>query len=311
MPEGLRTAGHPVADCPQNQLFQLTYDVLAEQAAIPVASADQLIGTWVSDDFLPVAAGIFIPVYEVLEIGPGDAEGEVRIVQHLMRTADPAEMWFGEGGMMPPVDVAAAGRFAVYGDHAAVLAGPGKLEPRRVRYFDFPIEGERTTGLAMRMRMGAFLQTRPIDVRTSGERLVFTFFDRASPKAMRVMTYRKRADHLPRAAILMAILGEMSSIHFHCMMQAIEGPRPAFAAALGDVSMARFLAGLEEGYEVGLEMEELRRSMSPEMPAADRKALGEQFMALGEKNRALFESGPLAPLTVIARDPAKVGCVYP
>ena len=297
-----------VFDCPADQMMQFAYDYLAAKEALPVRAADDLVGTWVSDEFLGVVAGVFIPVFEVLEISPGQEEGEVRIVQQVLRYSDPAETWFGENGMMPPVDVAAAGRFAVYGDHTAALAEPGRLEPRRIRYFDFPIEGDRYTGLAMRMQMGSFQQTRPITVRTNGDRLVFELFDRMSPDGERLMTYRRRDPRFPRAAMLMIIAGEISASHFHCLMQAMEGPRPAFEAALGDVSLDRFLAGLEDAMAIGTEMESLRKAMSPDMSEADRKARGNEFLELAERNRALFEEGPLAPLRKIAEDPGTIGC---
>lgn len=297
-----------ILDCPANQIMQFAYDFAAERDATAVVSADQLVGTWVSDDILGIVSGLFIPVYEVFEISPGAADGEVTIVQKLFRYADPAEMLFSAGLQMPPVDVVAAGRIATYGEHVAVLAKPGQLEPRRVRYYDFPIEGDRYTGLAMKLRMASFLQTQPIDIRSDGTRLVIELFDRLSPGGSRIMTFRRRDPASPDRALKLIVLAEIAASHFHCLMEATEKPSAAFLEALGQVRAEDFFRAVDTAYAYGLEMQEVRAKLTLNAQQAEREAARGRFLEIAEKNRALFESGPLNPLTKSAASGAPLGC---
>lgn len=303
IPEGDR-----VRDCPAKQIMQFAYDFAAAKAAKPVVSVDQMAGTWVSDDILGMVVGLFIPVYELLEVTPGSAEGEVSIVQKLLRYGDPAEMYFADNYNMPPVDVVAAGRIATYGNHIAVLASPGQLEPRRVRYHDFPIEGDRYTGLAMKLRMASFLQTRPISVRTDGTRLVFEFFDRMSPGGKRLMSFRRREPDTPDRALKIIILGEVSASHFNCLMEAMERPSEGYLKGLGGVSIDAFHQAIDTAFANAMELRELQAKLRSDRPKSERDALRDRLIELMDKHTALVKDGPLTPLVTAAESGTPFGC---
>ncbi len=303
-------ARETLLDCPADQYLQFSYDVSAVRDAVPVERVDQLVGTWASDEFLAVASGLFVPVYEILEIAAGEPPGEITIVQKLYRYADPATTWFRDDFKIPPVDVIAAGRISTYGEHRLILADPGSLEPRRARYFDFPIEGDRNTSLRMKLQFAPFIQTDPIKIGTNGERLVFEFFDRFAPGAKRTMTFRKREPATQRQALYVILLAEESSVHFHCFMQAIEGPSPALAAALGDTPVADFRSALEAAFSMAVDLEQLRLSLDEDRTKAEMKALGKKYLAKSEELRAFFADGPLAAIRATAegRSGVSLGC---
>jgi len=296
-------------DCPTGLMFQFVFDVAADRNATPVAAASDLIGTWVSDDILGVVTGIFIPVYEVLEIAPGETADEVVILQKLVRANDATE-WFTAGGAPDGVDVVAAGRIATYGEHRAVLTGPGQLKPRRVRYFDFPIESDRSVGLAMKSRMMSFERTDAIAVRGDGERLVFELFERLAD-GKRAMTFRRRRPESPENALLMALVGEISMSKFHCFLEAMERPTPAFQAALGDFPADDFFAALREAFRLYGEYNAMIAKMRGDLSAEERSALGDRIIATTTAASAMFKEGPLTVLQREARSEAPFGCVNP
>jgi|GEM_PF-2740398 len=268
-----------VLDCPADQMRQLVCDVTAANEATAVTSAEQLLGTWVSDDVLGIYAGIYIPVYEILEISPGAQEGEVRIEQMLYRANDPAR-WFGDkGNPIPPVEMPAAGRIATYGAHVAAIGRSGLLEPRAVHYFDFPVEGDRSVGLAMKARMMSFQQMGPIGTRTDGGRLVFEVPDRLTPNGQRIMTFRQRETGLPEAALQIVLLGEQSMVKFPCFLEALDSETPAFRSALGSYSKTEFLDALRDRFQKSVELSAMQAKLGTDLPEAERTELRDKIKA--------------------------------
>lgn len=243
----LTLPGVKVEGCSKEQLMQLVFDHRAARLAENVTDPAKMFGTWVSDNVLGVWGGMFIPVYEVLVIDAGEVPDEVRVTQKLLRAYDPAN-WYGYGSaeIEGAIDIMSEGRIATYGEHIVRLARAGELHPRKVRYFDFPIETDRGTSLAMKSQYMSFESIHPIAVRTDGERLVFEFFDRMVPGGNRVMSFQRRAAHLPEIAVLLAWVGEISMMNFHCLLEAMDRPTPAFLAAMGELPADLFYVGIKE-----------------------------------------------------------------
>jgi len=301
-------SGEDIMGCPADQAMQFVFDVKALREGVEVESAEKLIGTWVSDDVLMVVTGLFIPVYEVLEISRSETSGEVRIVQKVLRAFDPATWFNSDTNIIPPIDVVAAGRIATYGEHIAALREPGKLEPRKVRYHDFPLESERNTSLVMKSRLMSFSQTRPIEVASSGDRLVFQVADRLARKGNRVMTFRKRRPDLPESALLMALVGEISLSKFHCFLEAMETPNAAFTNSLGNHSEAEFHASLRTMMDLVGEREALFEQVQAEEDESKRGALENDIKALLTKQRQMMEAGPIQGLVQEASRDKPFGC---
>lgn len=294
-------------DCSPSEMGQLVFDFGAADRAEDVVSTDQLIGTWVSDNVLAVYAGLFISVYEVLTVSPGSVEGEVNITQSLIRAVDPAED-LGAGYRPVALDVVAAGRIATYGEHSAVLAEAGKLSPSRVRYHEFPLETDRNSSLAMKTGYMSFLSSLPIGVRTDGERLVFTLVERMAPGGQRIMTFRKRGDGLPEIAMLMAAVGNISMVRFHCLLEAMDRPTEAWRAALGETNQADFFAALRESDRLSIERLRINTRMRSAQTKEERQALTDTFRNISLKRAELMETGPLLILRREAQSGAPFGC---
>lgn len=302
-------SGESVVNCPADQALQLVVDYTATRDATAIQNVDQLIGTWVSDDVLAIYAGIFIPVYEVLVIEPSTDGTGVEVTQQLIRAYDP-KTWFEDpSSLVGVVDVEAAGRIATYGSHLLELTKPGQLAPRRVRYFDFPIESDRNTALAMKRRYMTFLQSTPIRVRTNGDRLVFEIFDRLSPGGERVMTFRKRAAGLPEISMLIAWLGEQRMAHFHCFLEAMDRPSKAFTDALGDVTPAEFFVAMRQANALAEENERLMVNLNAtDLGEEARKTLTEKVKANLAAIRTMFDGPALKVLVTQAASGAPFGC---
>lgn len=307
-PAGGSPTREDIMGCPADQAMQFVFDVNALRKGVKVESAEDLIGTWVSDDVLMIVTGLFIPVYEVLEISKSETPGEVRIIQKVLRANDPATWFKSDTNTIPPIDVVAAGRIAIYGEHIAALGEPGQLEPRKIRYHDFPIESERNTGLMMKTRLMSFSQTRPIEVATTGDRLVFQLFDRFAPKGSRVMTFRKRRPDFPESALLMALIGEISLSKFHCFLEAMEAPSAAFTKSLGGHSEAEFHASLRAMERLVSEREKIFEQMQTEEDENKRNALTDDVKALLAKQRQMIEAGPIQGLFHEAGNHEPFGC---
>lgn len=298
-----------VADCPSGHLMQLVYDASAEKNAKPVKSVDELVGTWISDDVLAIYAGLFIPVYEVLVIAPADGEGAVSVTHKLVRAFDPAEWAADPSSVYGGYKVTAAGRIATYGVHLLKLDRPGQLVPRDITYFDFPVEMDRNTGLAMKRRFMSFLQPTPIDAAIHGQTLILTTFDRMATGGSRFMSFRKRGDGIPESAMLAALVGEFSMSKFHCFAEAMDTPTPAFTAALGDVGRTDFFAALREAARLSDESTRLLADFNdPLLSKSKQRKINEQVRTNTEALFALIETGPLKVLQAQSKRPDPFGC---
>ena len=298
-----------IADCPSKNLNQFVYDVAAHKYAKPVNSLDELLGTWISDDVLGIYAGVFISVYEVLVITPGDGDGMIRVTHKLIRAYDPADWAADVSSAYGGFKVTAAGRIATYGVHLLKMERSGQLLPREVTYFDFPIESDRNTGLAMKRRYMSFLQPTPIDVKINGRTLFLTTFDRMAKGGSRLMSFRKRGDHVPESAMLMSLIGEISMSKFHCFAEAMDTPTPAFTKALGDISRTEFFAALREAERISDENTKLRAAFNdPLLPKSSRDEFTKQAQANIETLIALTENGPLRVLREQAVRSDPFGC---
>jgi hypothetical protein len=159
------------------------------------------------------------------------------------------------------------------------MAQPGQLEPREVRYHDFPIDGDRGVDLAMKARMMSFQHIRPIGVRTDGNRLVFDVPDRLAANGQRVMTFRKRRSGLPEIALLVVLLGNQSMAKFPCFLEAMDTRTPAFKKALGKHSETAFFTALRERYQWSIELEALQAKLNKDLPEAESSVLRAQLKA--------------------------------
>lgn len=297
--------GADFLDCTPDQMAAFTRDIQALRSAGPATSASELIGTWVSDDVHAIYQGVFLPVYEVLEISPGAAETEVRIVQTLIRANDPAEPFIRAA---PPVDVTAAGRTATYGSHVATLNGPGQLQPRQVRYHDVPLDRDRHVGLAMKARFTSFQQAGPIGVGLAGEELALGLSDRLAPGGQRLMTYRKRRPELPEIALKIALVGNLSMTKFHCLLEAMGRPTPAYEAALGDVPEADFFAALSTIYDLGIELQAVQAKLGSAPAAAEAETLKARAKEIAGQMQDMNRGEVLAVLYGQIKSDAPFGC---
>ena len=309
-PDGELSFGrNKITDCPPEKLNQFIYDVAAHKHAKPVNSTDELFGTWISDDVLPIYAGVFIPVYEVLVITRGEGDGMVRVTHKLVRAYDPADWAADVSSAFGGFKVTAAGRIATYGVHLLKMDRPGMLLPRHVTYFDFPVESDRNTGLAMKRRYMSFLQPTPIDVKINGRTLFLTTFDRMAKGGSRLMSFRKRADDVPEAAMLMALIGEFSMSKFHCFAQAMDTPTVAFTKALGNVGRAEFIAALRLAEQLSDESTKLLATYNdPAASKSKRDEVAKQVRKNAEALRAMAETGPLTILLTQAGRSDPFGC---
>lgn len=297
-----------ILGCPADQAAQFALDVTALRDGKKVEAASQLIGTWVSDDVLMIFSGLFIPVYEILEISERKAGGELKIVQKVLRSHDPAQWFASDTNVIPPVEIVAAGRVAIYGEHVAELREPGELEPRLVRYHEFPIEGERNAGLAMKARLMSFSQMRPIEVTTTGDRIVFQIADRMSKGGSRAMTFRKRRSDLPESALSIALIGEISLTKFHCLLEAMDAPTPAFTKALGNHSETEFHSSLREILGMLDERQRILDQMRTEQEESRRSARQNDLKALQTRQQRILETGPIQVLMQEAGSYEPFGC---
>lgn len=300
-------AGADLMGCPAGQLYQLTHERGAVMAAQPVRAARDLTGTWVSDDFLAMASGVFIPVYEVLDIKPGSAPDTVQVTQKLIRAIDPA-VWLGDDlSPMGAVDVPAAGRIATYAKATLAVIGTGEIAPRTVRFHDFPIEGDRLTSLMMKTQFYPMLTIGPTKAGRAGDRLVLEYTGRFAGE--QVKTFVKRSRRAVEDAIWLAVIMEQPASLYLCLVRQMDGPTPEFAAMLGgktvgDLSaiMAR-MRKLEA--ERGTLLDEIR---SGELDDAARKAKTAVMLDLIDSIRGMTLAEPFKSLQAAAQAPAPFGC---
>jgi len=293
--------------CPPGHAYQFAYDVPAADAARPVTRADQMIGTWLGDDILGIAAGLFIPVYEVLEIAPGPEPGQIALTQKLVRATDPAD-WLAEqfnpGG---PVDVVRAGRIATYAEAVVEISDRGAFLPRRVRRGEVLADSDRTTDLMMKLRYLPLPSQQPADVGLSGDRLVFTLRTRFGRD--RRMTFVKRDPRAIRDGMRLALVLDLPMALYPCFVRQLETPGPELAAALGTATLQDLSAQLDALFETEATVEDLSAQLRRKGgDAAQRTDTQKHLMAMLQRRVEIGQAPPLRQVADQAGGGRPLGC---
>lgn len=259
------------SDCTQDQLIHLRVDPNTAKTVKPALNRDQLVGSYVSDDVLDIFNGKFLPIYEVLEIAPGDAPDEVVITQRAWRAYDAVEQAItGYSSVIDTkIDVARTGRMPVLGRLEAKLLRAGELHPTKIRSFDVMLSTHRGADLDVKRNlMSLYHLERPLQVFANERAVLFEYDDRAYKPYKRMRTFTKRSPEALLAALYIAYAGEISMSRFPCLAHAWDQEPAAFRSAMQGVVKQEFLAFLQ----TAIDLDKKRTSLMAKLQVRGRSS---------------------------------------
>jgi hypothetical protein len=293
----------PIDDCSpeESAMFRANFNAIAE--AVPIASPDEVYGTWLGDDVFLQSLGIVPSAQEVLRISPGQGPDTLEIEQFLfVPLLSASQPHFEDGQYVGWVVRGTLESLEGQGRYRVPILVP--LEYGNSIFSDY-----RGEDLFFKTRMNHF--DREVGFRRVGDTLVLeseVLDYGAGPLSANLTTYTRVKDEAPNIAIGVVVAFGVAQVpYFECLtFQLSEGKGPIFDT-IAPAGQDDLVALLEDLLAKRALFTSARAQLEEYEPLSEEQEA--TLLALGDRQLAAQET-PLAKSlqAALTEGGTKLGC---